>query len=317
MKIAVMGAGGVGGYFGGLLARAGEDVTFIARGGHLKAIRRSGLRVLSDLSGEFTVASPATDDVASVGAVDLVLHTVKMYHNEVAIPALTPMVGPDTVVLTLQNGVGNGPALADALGQGHVMVGAAFLSGRITAPGVVSQFGQFGRVVFGEMAGGVTDRGQRLLEVFGRAGWSVELSDNAPREVWQKFVYLTGAAGINAITQASYGEMRSVPETRDLIREAFAEIVDVTRASGVSLHDDVLDRAMEALDGFPHDAMASLTRDFMDGNRVELEGLTGAVVRMGRELGVPTPVNDTVYALLRPAALRIERRFQQGRAAAS
>ena len=153
MKIAVMGTGGVGGYFGGLLANAGEDVTFIARGAHLDAIRNQGLRVASDLSGEFIVHSNATNDPKSVGSVDLVLYTVKMYHNDEAIPAIAPMVGEHTVVLTLQNGIDNGDRLAAALGESHVMIGTAAVQSRIREPGVVEQLGQFGRIVFGDEEG--------------------------------------------------------------------------------------------------------------------------------------------------------------------
>jgi 2-dehydropantoate 2-reductase len=307
MKIAVMGAGGVGGYFGGLLARAGEDATFIARGAHLDAIRRNGLRVVSDLSGEFTVQSKATDDTGSVGPVDLVLYTVKMYHNAQAIPAVVPMVGENTVVLTLQNGIDNGDRLAAALGVEHVMVGMAVLQGRIREPGVVEQLGQVGRVVFGEMGPGITPRGRRLLEVFRKGGWNVELSDNALREVWRKFIYLTGSAEVNAATQLPYGEMRAIPETRELILAAWQEILDVGKASGAPVDDGMLEWCATALDNFPASGMASLAKDFRDGRPVELDGLTGAVVRMGRELGVPTPIHSTIYALLRPAAMRIER----------
>lgn len=306
MRIAVMGTGGVGGYFGGLLAKSGQDVTFIARGPHLEAIGRNGLKVVSDLSGEFTVRSPATGDTASVGLVDLVLYTVKMYHNAQAISAVAPMVGPDTVVLTLQNGIDNGDKLAAALGKRHVMVGMVVLQGRIREPGVVQQLGQVGRVVFGEIAEGITPRGQRLLKLFRSGGWNVELSANAQAALWQKFIYVTGAAEVNAVTRIPYGQMRAVPETRELIQDAYREIIHVARAARAPMGPDVLQWCMAELDKFPASGMASLTKDFIDGNRVELDGLTGTVVRMGRELGVPTPIHSTIYALLKPAAMRIE-----------
>ena len=306
MRIAVMGAGGVGGYFGGLLARAGQEVTFVARGAHLDAIKREGLRVASDLSGEFTVRSDATDAPGSVGPVDLVLYTVKMYHNVEAIPAVAPMVGPETVVLTLQNGVGNAEELAAVLGRDRVMVGSAFVQARIAEPGLVQQLGALGRVVFGETYAGLSARGRRLLPVFEEAGWNVELSENVLDTLWRKFIYLAGSGGVNAVTQVPFGEMRSISETRELIREAFREGVEVAKARGAPIGKDVVDWCMTSLDGFPEEGMTSLANDFRNGNRVELEGLTGAVVRMARESGIATPVNDAIYALLKPAALRIE-----------
>ena len=304
MKIAVMGTGGVGGYFGGLLARAGMDVAFIARGPHLEAIRRDGLAVTSDLSGDFTVTGRATDDTASVGPVDLVLYTVKMYHNPEAIPAVRPMLGPETVVLTLQNGVDNTDQLAAGLGREHVMAGTAAVLAGIERPGLVAQRGQMGRITFGEPGGGVSDRGRLLLEIFQAGSWNVELSPNAMRALWRKFIYLTGSATVNAATQITYGEMRAIPETRELIKLAWREIVAVARASGVDPGDDVLDWCEASLDAFPAQGMTSLANDFKAGRLVELEGLTGTVVRLGREHGVPTPVHSTVYALLKPAALR-------------
>jgi 2-dehydropantoate 2-reductase len=304
MKIAVMGAGGVGGYFGGLLARAGMDVTFIVRGPHLAAVKKDGLRVVSDLSGEFTVKGRATDDTASVGSVDLVLYTVKMYHNSQAIPAVRPMLGSETVVLTLQNGVENGEHLAAGLGAQHVMVGTAVVLAGIERPGLVLQRGQVGNIVFGDPGGGISDRGRTLLEVFRSGSWNVELSPNAMQALWRKFVYLTGSATVNAVTQITYGEMRAIPETRELIKSAWREIAAVGRACGVDPGDDVLDWCESSLDAFPAQGRTSLANDFQAGRPVELEGLTGTVVRLGREYGVPTPVHSTMYALLKPAALR-------------
>ncbi len=306
MKIAIMGSGGVGGYFGGMLARAGEDVTFIARGEHLQAIKSKGLRIFSDLSGEFNAGIQATNDPNKLGPVDLVLYTVKMFHNDDAIPFIAPLVRDNTVVLTVQNGVDNGERLAKVYGEDHVMVGMVGVQARIREPGVVEQLGQFGMAVFGEIQGGITDKGQRLYGVFKNGGWNVEISDNAMGAVWQKYLFLTGAAGVNAITQIPYSDMRSIPETRELIYQSCSEILAVGRAKGAPVEDSMLDWAMTALDNFPADGMASLAKDFRDGHRVELEGIIGTVVRMGKEVGVPTPVNSTIYAVLKPAAMKIE-----------
>lgn len=306
MKIAVMGAGGVGGYFGGLLARAGHEVSFIARGPHLAAMQQHGcLFVDSALDGMFKAPGRAFENTANAGIQELVLFTVKMYDNAGAIPAVGPMVGPDTVVLTLQNGIDNGEQLARAVGPSRIMVGSAYMEGRIREPGVVTQGGP-GTAVFGEMTPGITERGRHLLQVFQGAGWRVELHENAPGMLWKKFAYIAGSAAVNAATNSIYGEMRTIPETRALIQSAVAEALAVGRALGAPVMDDSLEWAMSSLDRFPAQGRASLAKDFLESRPVELEGLTGTVVRLGRAAGVPTPVNDALYAVLKPAALRIE-----------
>lgn len=311
MDIAVMGAGGVGGYFGGLLARAGNNVTFVARGPHLDAIRRDGLRVISGNDGDFTVAGNATDDPASAGAQELVLFTVKMYHNDDAIHAIAPLVGPDTIILTLQNGIDNGDRLVEVYGPERVMIGSAYLEGRISEPGVVTQGGP-GAASFGERTPGITERGQRLLEVFQSANWRVELLENMTGMLWKKFAYLSGSAGVCAASGCAYGELRTVPETRAAIQAAIAEALAVGEASGAPLEPDSLEWSMNALDNFPATGMASLAKDFAEGRPVELEGLTGTVIRMGREYGVATPVNNALYAVLKPRANRIEAGYDSG-----
>lgn len=309
MKIGVMGTGGVGGYFGGLLARDGHEVTFVARGAHLAAIQEKGLRVESTNDGTFQAPGRALEDTSRAGVQELVLFNVKMYQNAAAIEATRPMVGPATVVLTLQNGIDNGDQLASVLGPQPVMIGSAYMEGRILEPGVVSQGGP-GIASFGEMQPGTTSRGQELLQVFQHAGWRVELQENMPGMLWKKFAYIAGSAGVNAATNSVYQEMRSIPETRELIQRAIEETLTVGRARGAPITDDSLEWAMASLDRFPAEGRASLAKDFTDGRRVELEGITGTVVRMGREAGVPTPVNDALYAILKPWALRIERSLE-------
>ena len=301
-----MGSGGVGGYFGGLLARDGHDVTFVARGAHLSAIQRNGfLTVESALDGTFNAPGRALDNTNEATEQDLVLFTVKMYHNAGAIDAVAPLTGADTVVLTLQNGIDNGDQLAQALGSSPVMIGSAYMEGRIKEPGVVSQGGP-GTATFGEMQPGLTERGQRLFQVFKEAGWRVELHENMPGMLWKKFAYIVGSAAVNAATNSVYEEMRSIPETRSLIQGAMEEVLAIGRAKGAPIMDDSLDWAMASLDRFPAQGRSSLAKDFLENRPVELEGLTGTVVRMGRQTGVPTPINDALYAVLKPAALRIE-----------
>ena len=291
--------------FGGLLARAGHNVTFIARGAHLDAIQQNGLRVISSNDGDFTVPGNATGDPASAGTQELVLFTVKMYHNDDAIHAIAPLVGPDTVILTLQNGIDNGDRLVEVYGPERVMIGSAYLEGRISEPGVVTQGGP-GAASFGERAPGITERGRRLLEVFQGANWRVELLENMTGMLWKKFAYLSGSAGVCAASGCAYGELRTVPETRAAIQAAIAEALAVGEASGAPLEPDSLEWSMNALDNFPATGMASLAKDFAEGRPVELEGLTGTVIRMGQQYGVATPVNDALYAVLKPRANRIE-----------
>ena len=305
MKIAVMGTGGVGGYFGGMLARAGHEVTFVARGAHLQAIRERGLRVESVNDGDFTVAGQALEDTAGAGAQELVLFTVKMYHNAAAIAATRPLLGPDSLVLTLQNGIDNGQQLVDAFGRERTLIGSCYLEGRIREPGVVTQGGP-GMASFGELEPGITERCQRLLAVFQEAGWRVDLQENMPGMLWKKFSYLAGSAAVGAASNSVFGEMRAIPETRAIIQGAIAEILDVGRAWGAPIMDDSLEWAMTSLDNFPAAGMSSLGKDFLEGRPVELEGLTGTAIRMARQVGVPTPINDTLYAILKPWANRIE-----------
>ena len=304
MRITVMGTGGVGGYFGGLLARAGHQVTFVARGAHLAALQERGLRIDSVLDGTFTVHGQAVEDTTQVGVQDLVLFTVKMYDNASALAATRPLVGPDTILLTLQNGIDNGEQLVQTFGAAQVMIGSAYMEGRITEPGVITQGGP-GAAVFGELTPGITPRGQRLLHVFQEAGWRVELHENMPGMLWKKFAYIAGSAAVCAATNCDYAEMRSIPETREIIRQAIEEVLTVGRARGAPILEDSLTWSMTALDQFPGQGRASLAKDFLAGNQVELEGITGAVIRLAGEVGVPVPINETLYGILKPWALRI------------
>ena len=306
MKIAIMGTGGTGGYFGGLLARAGHDVTFVARGAHLESIRDKGLRVESVNDGTFTVRGQAVDDTAGAGEQEMVLFAVKMYQNADAIEKVRPMMGADSVVLTLQNGIDNHEQLAAAFGEDRVLIGSCYMEGRVVEPGVVSQAGP-GAASFGEIQPGVSDRCRRLFQVFQDAGWRVTLEENMMAMLWKKFSYIAGSAGVCSATNSVYEEMRNVPETRALIQGAIEEALAVGRARGAPIADDSLDWAMDSLDRFPPQGRASLAKDFLEGRQVELEGMNGTVARMGREVGVPTPINDALYAVLKPWAIRIEK----------
>ena len=314
MKVAVMGTGGVGGYFGGLLARAGHDVTFIARGAHLEAIRRHGLKVESLRSGDFTLSAPATDDPSTVGPVDFILFTPKVNDNAEAIPAIKPLVGENTLVLTLQNGVDNGDRLAEAVGKEHVLVGTVYVHSIIKEPGVIWEMGTITHVIFGEMEPGISQRCQRLSSELQAAGWPVELAEDMPALLWTKFVFVAAASAVCSATGspgASYGELRTTPETRQILREAMEETAAVGRARGVNLPPDVVEQSLAIIDRMAFDSKSTMAIEFAAGRRVELEGLAGTVVRWGQEMGVPTPVNRVLYALLNPLAQRMERAAAQ------
>ena len=299
MRIAVMGAGGVGGYFGGLLAKAGNDVTFIARGEHLCVIRSKGLRVVHN-AGQFVVDAAATDRPEDAGPVDLIMFTVKAYDTESALGMMSPMVGPETTVLTLQNGVESHIAVEAAFGEGCALPGAAYVESRIDSPGVVVQTGHVARIVFGEASGEVTARVSRVRDVMVSAGINAEASPDVLATLWAKFLFITAVAGLTSACRRRIGDLLGEPGYREVLVEAMREIESVGRAKGINLDEAVVGQTMEYVEGAVKDITASMHLDLERGRRLELEIFNGAVVRMGRETGVATPVNDLLYLVLKP-----------------
>ncbi|MGD8857270.1 MAG: 2-dehydropantoate 2-reductase [Chloroflexota bacterium] len=307
MKIAVVGTGGVGGYFGGLLARAGEDVTFFARGTHLEAIRR-GLQVKS-VHGDFAV-SPAkgTDNLATIGPVDLALVCVKDFQLEGVLPALPVILGPETVVLPLLNGVRAGAKLAEVLGREQTMGGLCRVVSFVDEPGVIRQLSPFRSITFGEWDGRRSERAQRILKAMTAAEIDATLADDIEKEMWTKFVFITAYSGVGAVTRSPAGDLLACPETMAMLRAVVEEIVATGRAKGVALDEDIVEKTMAFFEGLPDDATASMQRDVQDGCFFELEALTGSLVRNGQLLEVPTPVNQYIYATLKPQLRALERR---------
>ena len=299
MKIAVMGSGGVGGYFGGLLAKAGHAVTFIARGEHLRAIRKEGLRVVHN-AGEFTVDASATDNAEGVGHVELVLFSVKAYDTDSALGVMSPLIGPDTTVLTLQNGVESHTAVAKAFGGKHALPGAAYVESRIDSPGVVVQTGGVARLVFGEASGEETDRVRRVRDALLSSGLNAEVSPDVLATLWSKFLFIAAVAGLTSACRRRIGDLLGEPGYRELLVKAMREIEAVGRAKGINLDDAVVDQTMEYVEGAVKDITASMHLDLERGRRLELEIFNGAVVRMGWETGVATPVNYMLYMVLKP-----------------
>ena len=303
MRIAMMGAGGVGGYFGGRLAASGCDVTFIARGRHLEAICNNGLRIDSRDIGDATIdPAVATDAPADVGVVDYVIIGVKLWDTEDVGRAIAPMVAPDTTVLSLQNGVECDETLASVVGADHLIGGVAFIASSIREPGVIEHIGTMQRVVVGERAGGSSRRVDLLHEMMLLAGITAEVSDDIERTIWEKFVFLVGLSATTTMLRTTLGPIREDPENRQLLLNIMRETVAVGRAKGIDLPEDYADDRLAFADGLPADMTSSMYHDLKAGNRLEVAWLSGAVARFGDEVGVATPINQTVFAALRPHA---------------
>ena len=305
MRFAVVGTGGVGAYFGGRLAQAGESVAFLARGAHLTAMREHGLRVDS-VAGDFVIAPvEASDDPARIGPVDVVLVGVKAWQVRETARTLGPLLGPRTFVVPLQNGVEAAGQLTEVLGPGRVIGGLCKIVSAIVAPGHVRHSGVPPRVEFGERDGSRSDRVEALRQAFERAqGVSAVVPDDVEAAIWEKFLFIAPVSGVGAVTRQPVGAMREIPQTRALIERAMFEVAALARAKGVNLSDAAVARNMRYVDGLPPDATASMQRDIMEGRPSELEQQNGAIARLGDEAGVPVPVNAFLYAALLPAERR-------------
>ncbi|MFB6252870.1 MAG: ketopantoate reductase family protein [Halobellus sp.] len=307
MKIAVYGAGGVGGYLGGRLAEAGADVHLIARGGHLEALREDGLRVES-VAGDFAVDVPVTDDPADVGPCEYVLFTVKSYDTEAAARDLNPLVGEDTAVLSLQNGVDNERLIADEVGREHVLGGVAYIFSTIAEPGVIDHTGGPTSFTVGELDGSHSERVERFVEWCERAdGVSAEASTSIRAELWEKTAFICAHAGMTAATRLPLGDVRAHAESWEMYRQLFEEVCRVGRAAGVDLTDETVTEWMEFAEGLEGDSYSSLHYDLTQEKPMELDGLHGAVIRRAREHNVTVSMNEAIYAILRPWAARNER----------
>jgi 2-dehydropantoate 2-reductase len=306
MKIAIMGTGGVGGYYGGLLANQGHAVTFIARGAHLQAIQAHGLQVKS-IFGDFQVnPARATDDPAQVGPVDLVLFLTKAYHTDQAAQAIKPLIEPETTVMSLQNGIDAVDRIGSVVGREHMLAGATWLSSAVEAPGVIKQVSQFRRVVLGELTGQVTARAQAVHKAFQDTGITAELTENILKVLWTKFVFISAASSLGSLTRLPMGDYRAIPETRAMIASLMNEVKDVARAQAAALDEDVVQKSLDFMDNAAPHIKASMQLDVEAGRRSELESMVGVIGRKGRESGVPTPVADFVYASLLPIELKAQ-----------
>jgi 2-dehydropantoate 2-reductase len=305
VKIAILGSGAVGGYYGAKLARAGHDVTFIARGAHLAAIRERGLAVRSPSLGDFTVRARAEEDTSAVGPVDLAIVAVKAYDNPTALPLLRPLTGPETTVLTVQNGVDSAGEVAGVVGEGPVLGGTTYIATAVAAPGIIEQTGTHRRIVFGEVFGSlprVSDRVRRIHEALAGADIETEAVGDGRVPVWEKFIFLVSLAGFTGATRLPIGPVWSDPFIREQFLNGCREIEALARAEGVPVAADRIQQIEKYVEGIPGSMRSSLLIDLSQGKRIEVEALHGSVVRRAARAGVPVPVIATLYAVLKPFA---------------
>ena len=304
MRVAIYGTGGAGGYFGAHLARTGEDVTFVAPGQHLKAIQAHGLCV-ETAAGEIVVQpAQATDDPMHVSPVDVIFLGVKAWQVEEAAKNMQPMVGPQTLVVPLQNGVEAPSLLAAILGPEHVLAGLCGTISWVVAPGRIRNIGSANFIKFGELDNRRSERAERLRQLFEKAGVKVDIPSDIHKALWEKFLLVTPFGGVGAVSRAPIGIMRTVPETRLLLEQCMQEVSAVARASRVQLSDTVVPDTMKFVDTLAENAATSLQRDIAEGKPSEIDFWNGAVVRLGRAVNIPTPVNQFIYHSVLPQELR-------------
>jgi 2-dehydropantoate 2-reductase len=306
VNCAVIGVGGVGGYYGGLLANQGYEVAFLARGAHLEALRSNGLQVKS-IHGDFTVSPVfATDDPSQTGPVDLVLFCVKTYDTERAAQTIAPLIGDQTLVLSLQNGVDAADRIGEVIGKDHMLGGTTWLSSAVESPGIIRQVSQFRRIVFGPLDGLITPKHQLILEAFQSTGIDVELTTDIQKVLWTKFVFISAASSLGGLTRLAMGEYRDVPETRAMILRLMREVEAAARGQGMFLDPDVVEKSLAFMDGAEPHIRASMQLDVEAGKVFELESMIGVIGRKGLQVGVPTPTAEMIYASLLPAYLKAQ-----------
>lgn len=309
MKIGVMGTGGIGGYFGGLLAYAGVDTHFVARGKHLQAIQEEGLQVVSN-QDSFRVMIHATSEPDEIGPVDLLLFCVKSFDTLDALRFIAPMVEDDTIILSLQNGIDNVEKISRRYGAERVMGGTSFIEASIASPGVIAHVGKPGRIVFGETNRQSTPRAKRIGDVFQRAGIEVELSTDIEGVLWSKFLFICAVHGVSTLSRAPLGLALFCSETKALMIGVMREVRQLARAKGVLLDEDVVERSMSLAESYNKKFKCSMLHDLEWRRPMEIEALNGMVVKLGREVNLATPLNEAIYACLKLENLKILEPFR-------
>jgi len=303
MKIAVIGAGGVGGYFGGKLAKAGYDVTVLARGNHLRAIQQNGLTIKS-IQGDFKVDSvKATDRIETIGVVDFIIIAVKAWQIKDIAKDLKDIVHKDTIILPLQNGVSATDELKEQIMQVNIIGGLCRIISKIESPGVINHFGIEPTILFGELDNSKTERIHKIKAMFDNAEINAKISDDIVVDLWKKFIPIC-VSGLLAVTKTTYGELRELDETRQLMIELLNEILRLSKKIGIKIEPDYLDKAIAFIDSFPYDSTSSLTRDVWEGKPSEIEYQNGTVVKLAEKYGIETPINKFVYSCILPMEIK-------------
>ncbi|HEY5124650.1 MAG TPA: 2-dehydropantoate 2-reductase [Ignavibacteria bacterium] len=309
MKIGIIGAGGVGGYFGGKLAFAGFDVTFISRGEHLKALQENGLTVKSIL-GDFKIDRiNATNRFSDLGAVDLILICVKAWQVKEIAKKLKSIVNENTIVIPLQNGVSAIDELKEHLNESNIAGGLCFIISKIESPGIINHFGVEPSIVFGENDNTKTERLNNIKEVFDKSGIESKISDDINADIWKKFITIC-VSGLLAVTKTTYGELRALKQTRKMMVELLKEIYKLSQKATVKIKSDFVDKTISLIDTYPYNSTSSLTRDVWEGKPSEIDYQNGTVVRLGHKYGVETPVNKFIYNCILPMELKARRKFE-------
>ncbi len=300
MNIVIYGTGGVGGYFGARLAQAGNNVTFIARGKHLEAIQKNGLQ-LKSFKGDYLVyPANATSNISEVENIDLIIICVKTWQLQEVAEIIKPVLNENTLVISLLNGVNNSEVLTSILGRENVLGGLCKIVSKVEEYGIINHLSYESTIVFGERNNKITEKAQMLESTFVNAGIKTKLADDIQREVWTKFLFISTISAIGALTRSTIGEMIASEEIKKIMIQTSEEIVAIAKAKGVNLSDDIIEKQFQIIDSQPYNTTASLQRDIMDGKPSELEAQNGTIVRMGIELGIPTPVNAFIYYCLLP-----------------
>jgi 2-dehydropantoate 2-reductase len=303
MKIAILGAGGVGGYFGAQLANSGADVAFIARGKHLAAMQAEGLTIESPVAPLRHLGVKATDDPAKIGPVDLAILAVKLWDTEEAAQQMRPLVGPQTAVVSFQNGIDAEGILAGLYGPERTLGGVSHIFAGIEKPGVIRHVGQIARLTIGELNGGPSERVEAFVALCKKAGFDIVAPDDIHRAIWEKFVFLSAFSGTTALTRLSIGPIRVDEDSRRLFMAALAESISVALAKNITLAADAFEKTMGFTDALPAEMKSSMLNDLERGARLELPWLSGAICRLGRELGIATPTHDAILGGLKPFAM--------------
>lgn len=307
MKFVIVGTGGVGGYFGGKLAKSGEVVWFLARGKHLDTMRANGLAINST-DGNWIVPSGAmTDNPAEIGVVDVILFCVKSFDTESAARQLDPMLSDETIIISLQNGVDNEEKIQHTIPRGVVLGGVSYIYSTITAPGVITHTVGPTRIVFGELKKKEDETSQRANQILGtmtKAGINATLADDIHSELWKKYIFIAAVGGMTALTRLPLGDILGVTESREMLADAMRETDAVARAKGVNIPPGFVEQIFEVLKKYDNNSRSSLYHDLVHGRRIEIEALSGTVVKYGKELGIPTPVHRAMYASLLPYHLK-------------